>query len=541
VKIARNSGKIRHNEGLSEMKARPVRAEPYLDSLDPVSGEVIGRFELTTPAEVSRVVEHARRAQSDWASVRMPVRAKLLERLAEVFRVRRNEIAEVVTRENGKPLAEALFSDVLVSLDSIRWHARRAGGMLRPERVGHHNPIFKGKRGRLEYEPWGVVAVISPWNYPIAIPVTSVVAAVVAGNAVVLKPSELVPWCGALLGELFDQAGFPVDLVQVIQGGGELGQALIEAGPDKVFFTGSVATGRAVAEDCARRLIPSVLELGGKDAMIVLSDADIDAASSAAVWGSFTNCGQACLSVERIYVEPGALDRFTELCVEKTRKLRVGSGLEPEIEIGPMIRKQQVERVERQLKDAVARGARILTGGRRRPDLGELFFEPTVVTGVDSSMLLMREETFGPVLAIQGVADCEEAVECTNDSVFGLGASVWTRDRKRGEAIARRLRSGSVMINDVLSCYGISEAPHGGRGASGWGRAHSRLGLLEMVQVKYVDSDVFPRGTKPWWFPYNRGLLDMADGVFEALFGGKPAERWRGIGAAWRGYRKRQR
>ena len=264
------------------MKARPVRTEPYLDSLDAVTGEVIGRFEMTTPAEVARVVEHARRAQSEWVSVRMGVRAKLLDRLAEVFKARRSEIAEVVTRENGKPLAEALFSEVLVSLDSIRWHARRAEGMLRPERVGHHNLIFKGKRGRLEYEPWGVVAVISPWNYPIAIPVTSIVAAVMAGNAVVLKPSELVPWCGALLGELFDQAGFPVDLVQVIQGGGDLGQALIEASPDKVFFTGSVATGRKVAEMCARRLIPSVLELGGKDAMIVLSDADIEAASSAA-------------------------------------------------------------------------------------------------------------------------------------------------------------------------------------------------------------------------------------------------------------------
>jgi acyl-CoA reductase-like NAD-dependent aldehyde dehydrogenase len=522
------------------MKARPVRTEPYLDSLDAVTGEVIGRFEMTTPAEVARVVEHARRAQSEWASVRMGVRAKLLDRLAEVFKARRSEIAEVVTRENGKPLAEALFSEVLVSLDSIRWHARRAERMLRPERVSHHNPIFKGKRGRLEYEPWGVVAIISPWNYPIAIPVTSIVAAVMAGNAVVLKPSELVPWCGALLGELFDQAGFPVDLVQVIQGGGDLGQALIEAMPDKVFFTGSVATGRKVAELCARRLIPSVLELGGKDAMIVLSDADVEAASSAAVWGSFTNCGQACLSVERIYVEPGVLDRFTDLCVEKTGKLRLGSGLAPEIEIGPMIRRQQVERVERQLKDAVARGARILAGGKRRPELGECFFEPTVVSGVDSSMLLMQEETFGPVLAIQAVADAEDAVACANDSAFGLGASVWTGDRARGEAIARRLRCGSVMVNDAISCYGITEAPHGGRGASGWGRTHSRLGLLEMVQVKYVDSDVFPRGPKPWWFPYNRGLIEMAEGVFEALFGSKPLDRWRGIGTAWHGYRKRR-
>ena len=227
--------------------------------------------------------------------------------------------------------------------------------------------------------------------------------------------------------------------------------------------------------------------------------------------------------------------------MEKTRALRLGSGLDPNVDIGPMIRPRQIERVERQLEDAVARGARILTGGHRRPDLGPHFFEPTVVTNVNASMLLMREETFGPVLAIAAVPGADEAVRLANDSPFGLGASVWTGDRARGAELARRLHSGSVTVNDVLSCYGISEAPHGGRGQSGWGRTHSRLGLLEMVQVKYVDSDVFPRGPKPWWFPYNRGLIEMAEGVFEALFGSKPLDRWRGLGNAWHGYRKRQR
>jgi acyl-CoA reductase-like NAD-dependent aldehyde dehydrogenase len=523
------------------METQPARAECYLDSIDPATEDLIGRFEVTAPGEVPRMMEHARRAQREWAQVPVSERARRLERLAEIFQNRRSEIAEVVTHENGKPLAEALFSDVLVSLDSIRWHARHAERMLAGERVGHHNPIFKGKKGGLEYEPCGVVAIISPWNYPIAIPVTAAAAAVVAGNAVIVKPSELVPWCGSLLGELFDQAEFPVDVVQVIEGPGALGQALIEAAPDKVVFTGSAASGRKVAEACARRLIPSVLELGGKDAMIVLSDADLDVASSGAVWGSFTNCGQACLSVERIYVEPGALERFTGLCVEKTKKLRLGPGMDPDTDIGPMIRPQQMERLERQLEDAVSRGARILAGGKRRADCGPLFFEPTVVTGVDSSMLLAREETFGPVLAIQAVANAEEAVRLANESAFGLGASVWTRDRGRGEAIARRLRCGSVMINDVLSCYGITEAPHGGRGESGWGRTHSRLGLLEMVQVKYVDSDVFPRGKKPWWFPYGAGLTDLADGVFEALFARKSVERWDGVRKAWWRYRERPR
>lgn len=523
------------------MPGETVRAAPYLDSFDPATGEVIGRFEITTPGELPRVIEHARRAQQDWAGVPLRDRCMALERLAQVLYARRREVAEVVTRENGKPLAESLFADVLVSIDSIRWHARRAPRLLAPERASHHNPAFKSKSGRIEFDPWGVVAVISPWNYPFAIPFTSVVPAIVAGNAVVVKPSELVPWCGALLGELFDQANFPVDLVQVIQGRGELGAALIEAAPDKVFFTGSVATGRRVAEACARRLIPSVLELGGKDAMIVLADADVEAASTAAVWGSLTNCGQACLSVERIYVEPGLADRFIELCVEKTRRLRLGSGLDPNVEIGPMIRSAQIERVERQLKDAVARGARILTGGRRRPDVGPQFFEPAVVTGAGPSMLLMQEETFGPVLAIAQVAGAEEAVRLANDSPFGLGASVWTGDKHRGESLARQLRAGSTMVNDVVSCYGIAEAPHGGRGSSGWGRTHSRFGLLEMVQVRYVDVERLPRLAKPWWFGYDQSLIELAEGFMQALYGGGLGPRWRGLRKACREYNARRR
>ncbi|HVC00072.1 MAG TPA: aldehyde dehydrogenase family protein [Candidatus Dormibacteraeota bacterium] len=522
------------------MKAGPARVESFLESLDPVTGEVIGRFEITTPGEIPRVLEHARRAQRDWAQVPLRERAGRFARLAGVLQARRREIAEIVTRENGKPLAEALFSEVLVSLDSVRWHAHDAWRGIDSERVRHHSPIFWGKTGRLEYEPYGVVALISPWNYPLAIPLTTAAAAVLAGNAVVVKPSELVPWCGALLGELFDQAGLPTDLVQVIQGPAEIGQALIEARPDKVIFTGSAATGRRVAESCARLLIPSVLELGGKDAMIVLSDADFDTASRAAVWGSFTNCGQACLSVERIYVEPGAAPRFTELCVEKTKQLRLGPGLKPETDIGPMIRLRQIEHVQGQLKDAVARGARILTGGRHRPDLGPFFFEPTVVAGVDSSMRLMQEETFGPVLAIQAVSDAEEAIRLANDSPYGLGASIWTADLARGAALARRVRCGSAMVNDVISCYGIAEAPHGGLGLSGWGRTHSRLGLREMTRTKYIDVDRFPAGPKPWWFPYGTDILDLADAAFEALFGASPAARWRGIRQAWGRYRARR-
>jgi acyl-CoA reductase-like NAD-dependent aldehyde dehydrogenase len=255
---------------------------------------------------------------------------------------------------------------------------------------------------------------------------SQIIPALAAGNGVVCKTSDFTPECGELIGKLFRQAGFPGDLVTIVQGGGEVGQALIEAHPDKVFFTGSVFTGKHVAEACARHLLPSVLELGGKDAMMVLGDADLDVASSAAVWGSFSNCGQVCLSVERLFVEESVSEEFIRRCVEKTQKLRMGPGSDPGTEIGPLIRPQHVQRMSDLIAEAVAKGAKVVWGGRARPDLGANFFEPTILTGVDGTMQLFQDETFGPIMAIRVVKDAEEALARANDSEFALAASVWT-------------------------------------------------------------------------------------------------------------------
>lgn len=514
--------------------AAPATITPVIESVDPATGEVLARFEATPIEQVPGVFSRARRAQAAWAAESLRTRCALVRKLGQVLYARRQEIAERVTREAGKPRVEALFADVLVSLDAANYYANEAPNLLRSERVPHHNPAVKAKSGWLHYEPYGVIGLIAPWNYPIAIPLGQIIPAVVAGNAVVLKPSELTPWCGALVGEFFAEAGFPQDLVQVIQGGGELGAALIDAGPDKAIFTGSVATGKRVAEACAKRLIPCVLELGGKDAMIVLADADVEVASSAAVWGSFTNCGQACLSVERIYVEQAIAEQFSQRCAAKTQLLKLGPGSDPHTEVGPMIRSQQVDRVEEQLREAVSRGARILAGGRRRTDLGPCFFEPTVVADVDHSMRIMREETFGPILALRSVADADAAVSLANDSAFGLAASIWTADSRRGRRLASQIRAGAVMINDVASYFGISEAPHGGRGASGWGRTHSRFGLLELVQVKYVDVDRLPHWPKSWWYGYNEELGAAADRFIEFLFAPEWRHRWRSARGAMR-------
>jgi acyl-CoA reductase-like NAD-dependent aldehyde dehydrogenase len=494
-----------------------------IESIDPTSGEVIARFEATDPSDLPAFFDRARAVQRQWSSRSLRDRCAMLGDLRDVIFNARDEVAAAITQETGKPRVEAIFAEILIALDTIDFLSSQGPRWLAPERVSHHNIALRAKSGWMEFEPLGVVAVISPWNYPFSIPIVHVISALAAGNAVLLKPSELTPRTGSLVGDLVARARFPKNIVQVLHGAGDIGAALVDFGPDKVFFTGSVATGQQVAEACGRKLIPSVLELGGKDAMIVLSDADLESASSAAVWGGFTNCGQACLSVERVYVEQGAAQRFIDLCVEKTKRLRVGPASGADVEIGPMIRLRQIEKVEEQLREAVQRGAKINTGGGRRPDLGRNFFEPTVVTQVDHSMLLMREETFGPVLAIQSVASAEEAVALANDSAFGLGASIWTSNTRRARNLASRLASGSVMINDVASYYGICEAPHGGRRASGWGRTHSRFGLLEMVHLKYIDVDHLPRVAKPWWFGYTVELLFATDRFVEFLF----ARKWK--------------
>lgn len=481
-----------------------------ITSIDPASGEVFARFEGTPASKIAEAMDRARRTQAEWATRALRERAAFLRRLRDVIYARRDKLAALVTRESGKPLAESLFADLLTCVDSADFLAKNLEEFLALDNVPHHSAAAKLKRGWIQYDPYGVIGIIAPWNYPLAIPLVECIYSVAAGNAVVLKPSELTPSCGAAIGEMFAEAGAPSDLMQIIYGAGEAGAALIDAKPDKLIFTGSVTAGRKVAAACAERLIPSVLELGGKDAMLVLRDADLETASSAAVWGSFMNCGQTCISVERIYVERAIAEQFTKLCVEKAKKLKIGRGNDPDVEIGPLIGSRDVDRVELQLREAVAAGAQILAGGKRRPDLGSNFFEPTVIAGVTPQMRIMREETFGPVLAIQQVENADEAVLLANDSPFALAASVWTGDAARGRTIASQLRAGSVMINDVTSYFGIAEAPHGGRRDSGWGRTHSRLGLLELVQVKYVDVDGAPRTAKPWWFGYDAALGESA-------------------------------
>jgi succinate-semialdehyde dehydrogenase/glutarate-semialdehyde dehydrogenase len=496
--------------------------------VNPATLETLAEFDCTGEADVRAAVERARSAQPAWAAAGVRARAAILRNFQNNLHAKKTNVARLITQEAGKPYVEALLTEVLVALDAARFCTEAAPALFRPEPVPHGNPALKAKNGYLLRHPYGVVGIVAPWNYPLAIPAGEVLGSLMMGNAVVVKPSEFTTLTALELRMLLIASGVPEPLVQVIPGDGATGAALIASNINKLIFTGSVPTGRRVAAAAAARLLPVVLELGGKDAMLVLDDADLEVASSAAVWGSFVNAGQTCLSVERCYVHRSLYDRFLELCVAKTARLRVGDGLDPETDVGPLINERQVRTVEEHVNEAIGRGARLLAGGARLPQLGPNFYAPTVLADVDHGMCIMREETFGPVLAITPFDSDDEAVRLANDSEFGLAASIWTRNRSRGEALARHLEAGTVMVNDVVSCFGISEAPHGGIKSSGLGRTHGPLGLAELSWVQHVDSDRLPGLRKPWWYGYGGRFTQQMEGFVDWLFAPGISRRMRG-------------
>jgi acyl-CoA reductase-like NAD-dependent aldehyde dehydrogenase len=497
-------------------------------SVNPATGEILREFQCASEGEVRSAVARAHAAQDAWNGLGVRKRIAVLRKFQGRLHEKKSDIAAAITREAGKPYAEALVTEVLVVLDTARFLIDDAYRLLRDEPVPHGNLATKLKSGKLVREPYGVVGIISPWNYPFSIPATETLAALVAGNAVVLKPSELTPLVALELQALLHAAGVPEDIFQVIVGDGAAGSSLVRAAIDKMVFTGSVATGKHIAMVAAERLLPVVLELGGKDPMLVLDDADVDVASSAAVWGAFVNAGQACLSVERCYVHRSLYPSFLDACVEKTKKLRVGNGIDPQTDVGPMIHERQLSIVEFHVRDAKARGARVLAGGARLKEMGANFYAPTVLADVTHEMRIMREETFGPVLPVMAFDADDEAVRLANDSEYGLAASVWTRDRVRGERLARCIQAGTVMVNDVISCFGIGEAPHGGVKASGVGRTHGRFGLDEMVRLKYVDSDGVPGMKKVWWYGYGESYRRQMEGFLDFQFASGLGQRLHG-------------
>ncbi len=507
---------------MATTEARP--AASTLESFNPATGELVGSVATITPDQVQGVVDDVARIQPAWAELSLDDRAAYLRRAAAALLDDIDEIAELLVNEQGKPRVEAYTMELLPTVDALHWCAKAGPKILADEKVRMSQAFLMSKKSRFTYEPIGVVGVIAPWNYPWSIPFGEVAIALMAGNGVVLKPASLTPLLGEAIRRVFEKGGLPEGLVRVVHGGGAVGDALARSSAGKIFFTGSVEIGRKVGEVCAQNLKGSVLELGGKDPMIVCADADLDNAISGAVWGGFANAGQTCSGIERVYVDRQVADRFVEGVARESERLRLGDPLQWETEIGPMTSDDQYAIVVDLIEDAVASGATKLCGGPT--DVAGLpgkFIAPTVLTGVTHEMRIMREEIFGPVLPIVVVDSDQEAIDLANDSQFGLGASVWTKDRQKGARMARQIESGMVWVNDHSYSHGACQCAWGGVKDSGVGRSHSKFGFYECVNVKMNSWE--PGLTRDfWWQPYDRTLGDAVRASAKLLYG-KGAER----------------
>ncbi len=491
-----------------------------LDSFNPATGELIGSVQTIEPADVQGAVDDVAEVQPFWGELSLEDRARYLSRAAEILSGDVEEVARLLTSEQGKPITEAYTMEVVPTIDALNWIAEEGPSILDDQQIRMGQGLFLGKKAKFSFEPLGVVAVIGPWNYPWSIPFGEVAIALMAGNGVVLKPSELTPLLGDRIAAAFVKAGVPDGLIRVLQGDGSVGQALTESSVAKVFFTGSVEVGYTVGKTCAGLMKGAVLELGGKDPAIVCADAELANAVDGIVWGGFANAGQTCSGIERVYVVEDVAERFIEGVRVATERLAVGDPQSWDVEIGPMVSAEQAEIVSDLVDDAVSNGARRICGGAVEvPGSTGRYIAPTVLTDVTHEMRIMSEEIFGPVLPIVVVASEEEAIELANRSEFGLGASVWTRDRRKGERIARRIESGMVWINDHAYTHAAVQCAWGGVKDSGLGRSHSKFGFYECVEIKTVTWNS-ARSRDFWWHPYDDTLGEAVRASAGLLYGG---------------------
>ncbi len=449
----------------------------HLQLRSPVTLEPAGELICANSEDVAAAIALARKAQPGWAATPIRERARVAERALQLVLERQDEIIETVVAETGKARTDAMSMEIFSVADSLCYYAKHAEEFLKPRKRRVHGILGIAKQLRIVYKPLGVVGLITPWNGPFVLVMNQAVQAILAGNAVVAKGSEVTPYSAKLAETILRDAGLPEGVLQVLLGDGETGAAIVRGGVDKVSFTGSVATGRKVAEACASQLIPCTLELGGNDAMIVCADADLDRAADGAWLGSCMNTGHYCCGTERIYVVESVYDEFLRLVLEKGKHLHQGSEHGWEEDVGAVFWDKQMSIIEAHVDDAREKGATIHMGGRRNPDLPGLYYEPTVMTEVDNRMDIMRLETFGPVLCIQKVANEEEALQLANDSEFGLNGNVWTKDKEKGYRLAAAIDTGSCSVNDMAVSYGIPAAPFGGRKQSGVGQVNGKKGM----------------------------------------------------------------
>jgi len=498
----------------------PVREAPAAGetvSVNPATLEETSRIPNTDMTKMPEIFKAARAAQRTWAEMSINARARHMLKMRDYIVAHAEELATVVSQENGKLRTDALATEVIPCALAAQWYAKNAKHALAPKKVPMGSILFANKRNELHRIPLGVVGIISPWNYPLSIPFGEVVMGLMAGNAVLLKVAAATIGVGEAIERIVAAGELPAGLFHHIVGsGGRVSQSMFDNRVDKLFFTGSVPTGKQLMAAAAKTLTPLSLELGGKDPMVVLEDADLERAANGAAWAGYQNAGQSCGGVERVYVHEAVYDKFVALLADKTRALRHG----PErgrcdVDMGAMTTEEQMKTVSKQVDAAVAAGAKIIAQSSvTESDTKGYFYPATLMTHVDHSMEIMREETFGPVVPVMKFSTIEQALELANDSTMALTSSVWTTNLARGKEIACRLHSGVTTINDHLYTHGMSETPWGGWKESGMGRTHSALGLDEMTQAKLVNWDLLPVKRNLWWYPFDQNTYD---GMLSAL------------------------
>ncbi|MDP5273281.1 aldehyde dehydrogenase family protein [Chengkuizengella axinellae] len=482
-----------------------------LESVNPISGDTIGYVNTTPLQSTTLMYEQARRAFQTWQNTSIKERLQYIRKLRHIIVEQLEDGIDIIHQDTGKPKVESITADLYTILDAIAYLEKHAEKILKTRKT--KTPIaFIGKKSYTSYHPRGVVLVISPWNYPFQLAMNPVINAVIAGNCAILKPSEVTPLVGQWMESLFEQAGFPDHVIQVAHGGKEIGAKLVSEKPDYIFFTGSDRTGKIILQEAAKNLIPTSLELGGKDPMIVFKDAHIERAVNGALWGSLTNYGQVCMSVERIYVEKKIYEPFVVSLKRGLQNLK--TELSDDADLGSMTFEQQLQVVQNHVSSAISKGATLYSGSHPKLNQNQgMKIEPIILTGVNHKMEVIQEETFGPVINVIPFENEEEAIKLANNSRYGLSSSVWSKDINKAKRVAGKLAAGSVLVNDVLVAIANPHLPFGGIKDSGIGRYHAAVGVTNFCHQKSIMVDSGFKKAEVNWYPYAGKLPPFIDFV----------------------------
>lgn len=502
------------------MNEQGLATEKRTTSTNPATGEIIGSTKENSLADLKNAVSEARTAQKDWQKKSFAERASLLFKIRDCLVAHADEISEIISKDSGKTRVDAISTEVLASAMAITYYAKNAQSVLKRKKLKGGSILTINKRSYVDRVPYGVIGIISPWNYPFAIPFHEVTMALISGNAVILKTATQTLEVGKALKACIDAGDLPTGLFHFLNIPGNIaGEAFIDSGIDKLFFTGSVPVGKQLMEKASEKLLPISLELGGNDAMIVCDDANLYRAVSGAIWAGYSNAGQSCAGVERIYVEQNIYEAFVSLLKKKLSEMNVGADINFNVAVGSLTTEKQLDTVKKHVADAREKGASVFTVENIEKERQGLFHPLTVIENANNEMLVQNEETFGPVVTVTKFHSIEEAIKLANDSNLGLTASVWTKDKTKAHQIAAQLEVGSVMINDHLMSHGLAETPWGGWKESGYGRTHGYLGLESMTQPRVVIDDLMPGLQKNmWWHPHSKQVYEGLKGGMHFLY-----------------------